>query len=134
MSESLETRVARVEAMLGLQPDAELGWIAAIMQNAAAMYGLRLDVVRDATRAQPAVRARWATAWTARQISPVISTRALAQALRKADHGTIIHALREAEHLRATSPEFVRLTDNLVRMARERAARMEREEQAAWVA
>lgn len=123
MTGPIETRVARIEAMLGIAAEGDLAPIDRIVQDAAITFGVRPADLRGTSRIGLFVAARRAAAWAARHALADTSLRDLARALGREDHVTILAAIRRADAVRATDPVFRERTDRLLAQARERAGR-----------
>lgn len=103
----------RVRQLLGAAP------VAAIVADAAALAGVAVADVLSDRRERDIARVRFAAIWVARNATDYTLQRIATRLGR--DHTTIIYALRRADHLRAVDREFEALTDELLRLALERA-------------
>ena len=95
---------------------APLSPIAAIIADAAAITGILQGRITGRTQDQIVVRIRGAIIWTAVEVhGPTLAE--MGHALGKRDHTTISAALRRANSLRDTNPEFAGLTEQLRSLA-----------------
>lgn len=121
----MESRVARIEAALGIGPDAsdQPPLMVAIVGAAAMVFEVSADAIRGAARDQTTVRARFAAIWTIRAMRPDMSLRHISTALGRRDHVTVLHALRRVEELRDEDETFRAALDRVKRMATERCGK-----------
>lgn len=115
MTASLESRVARIEAALGIdtsRPD-EPPLMAVIVGAAAAVFEVPADAIRGTARDKRTVRARFAAIWTIRDLQPDLSLRQISAAVGRRDHNTILYALRRAAEWRDQDAMFRRDADRV---------------------
>lgn len=115
MSASLESRVARIEAALGIDPAApeQTPLMAAIVSAAALVFEVPADAIRGTARDNRTVRARFAAIWTIRDLRPDLSLRQISTAVGRRDHNTILYALRRAAEWRDQDDLFRRDADRV---------------------
>lgn len=120
MLDILEQRVARLEAVIGttvaLYTQSPM---AAIIGDCAFHTDVKVASILSVRRDKAIIRARFAVCWVARE-GLNYSYQMIAAPLGDRDHSTIIHACRRAEYLRATDPEFLRLTNLLITLVEQR--------------
>lgn len=124
MTASLESRVARIEAALGIDPGTpdEPPLMAAIVGAAALVFEVSADAIRGGARDQGTIRARFAAIWTIRAMRPDLSLRQISSAVGRRDHNTILHALKRAREWRDQDEGFRSAVDRVHRIAVERIA------------